>query len=614
MVVEEGPGEAVEGQGGGPIVPGGDFLKQQMTLSLQLLLGKGRGAEAVGEQREGGFQVAGEALRAKRDRVPARRRPHAPGAGIEQVLDLLGPQRLGAPGEHPGHQSGEPVVLLGLVAEPAEEGAPERDQRHRPLLADDHRRPTGQSLHHHRTALGSRATQSWGSSLARRTPGGGGAAWSARRLVERGVDVGLGELCAGGKQASHHRGVEGEVLPGHLPDRIGGEGRHPGVVALLGLETAQRRLIVPQPSRPALHRLPGVDRLALHQRLEGSQLLLGGWGGDQLGECAQRLGEGGAGLRRGQRHPHPEQPRVERGVGVGAHLVDQACGALHLPLEPAGLALAGEHRQHVEGRDVLVVAGGDGEGDVEPGLLGLVGDEVDAAAQAERLRRAIAPRRAGPAPVAPEELVRPGADRFERHVAHRDQGHRLGGVVASVEVEDALLRRGPHALRRPEHGEPVGVHLVALPEQVPRGAARRGVLGALDLLHHHLALPGQLAGVEGGEADRVAQDVQPLPGELGGHDRVVDGVVEGGPGVDLAAVGLDVAGDLPGAAAGRPPKSMCSWRWARPASSSRSSAPPTFTQIWNATTWAAPCGSWTQVRPFSRRWQVGMLGKPSKDG
>ena len=104
----------------------------------------------------------------------------------------------------------------------------------------------------------------------------------------------------------------------------------------------------------------------------------------------------------------------------------------------------------------------------------------------------------------------------------------------------------------PEDREPVGVHLEALAKR-SREARRAGrVLGPLDLLHHHLALPGQLGGVEGGKAHRVGQHVQALPGELGGHHRVVDGVVEGGPGVDLAAVGLDVAGDLPRAPAGGP--------------------------------------------------------------
>ncbi len=42
-----------------------------------------------------------------------------------------------------------------------------------------------------------------------------------------------------------------------------------------------------------------------------------------------------------------------------------------------------------------------------------------------------------------------------------------------------------------------------------------------------------------------------MPGELAGDDDVVDRLVEGRPGVDLPAVGLDVPGDLPGAAAGR---------------------------------------------------------------
>jgi len=93
------------------------------------------------------------------------------------------------------------------------------------------------------------------------------------------------------------------------------------------------------------------------------------------------------------------------------------------------------------------------------------------------------------------------------------------------------------------------VHLVAHPEEVTRGAARRRVLGALDLLHHHLALSGELGGVEARKPHGIGEHVQPLAGELRRHHRVVDRVVERGPRVDLAAVRLDVAGDLSGAAA-----------------------------------------------------------------
>ena len=364
------------------------------------------------------------------------------------------------------------------------------------------------------------------------------------------MHVGLGELRALGQQSGHHRGVEGEVPPGDVPDRIGGQRRHPGQVPLLGLEAAHRRLGVADAPGQALDRLPGVHRLALHQRLERRQLLRGGWSGHQLGQCAQRLGERGAGLGRGQGHPHAEEAGVDRGVGVGADLVDQAAGALHLAVQPAGLALPGEHREDVERHHILVGAAGDGEGDVEPGLLGLVGHQPHTAAGPGRLHRAVASRRARPAPVAPEQLLGPAPHRLDRHVADRHQGHRLGGVVPPVEAEDALLGSGPDAFRGSQDGQPVGMHLVALGEEVPRGATCRGVVSALDLLHHHLALPGELAGVEGGKADRVGQHVQAFPGELGGHDRVVDGVVPRGPGVDLAAVGLDVPGDLAGAAAG----------------------------------------------------------------
>ena len=81
--------------------------------------------------------------------------------------------------------------------------------------------------------------------------------------------------------------------------------------------------------------------------------------------------------------------------------------------------------------------------------------------------------------------------------------------------------------------------------------------------------------VEARVQHRVRQHVDADRRARARQGRVVDGDVEGGVGVDASAGALDLAGDLARRRAARVPlKSMCSWKWARPASPGRSSAEP----------------------------------------
>ena len=59
-----------------------------------------------------------------------------------------------------------------------------------------------------------------------------------------------------------------------------------------------------------------------------------------------------------------------------------------------------------------------------------------------------------------------------------------------------------------------------------------------------------------------------------------------------------------------PLNSMCSTRWATPSWPGGSSADPTPTQAWSATTGASRCGASTTVRPLSSRyvWTSGTGG------
>jgi hypothetical protein len=85
-------------------------------------------------------------------------------------------------------------------------------------------------------------------------------------------------------------------------------------------------------------------------------------------------------------------------------------------------------------------------------------------------------------------------------------------------------------------------------EQLLRELSRGRIEAALDLLADDLDLPLELLPIEGGLGDGVREDVEALGGELARDDDVVDGLIEARPGVDLAARGLDGAGDLARAA------------------------------------------------------------------
>ncbi len=76
----------------------------------------------------------------------------------------------------------------------------------------------------------------------------------------------------------------------------------------------------------------------------------------------------------------------------------------------------------------------------------------------------------------------------------------------------------------------------------------RCVLGTTDLLEHDLSFALDLLGIEARVADRIRQDVESLTPGAGGKRRVVDGLVEGGVGVDVTAEPLDVAGHVADAA------------------------------------------------------------------
>ena len=112
----------------------------------------------------------------------------------------------------------------------------------------------------------------------------------------------------------------------------------------------------------------------------------------------------------------------------------------------------------------------------------------------------------------------------------------------------ALARERLDRLGVADDRPPIGMARKGSAEERLRGDARRAVLALLHLFEHYFQFALQLHGIEGGVLQRVGQDIEPGVEVARRQHEVVDGLVERGPGVDLAARGLDLARDLPDAA------------------------------------------------------------------
>ncbi|MEZ4367736.1 MAG: hypothetical protein R2939_15885 [Kofleriaceae bacterium] len=129
---------------------------------------------------------------------------------------------------------------------------------------------------------------------------------------------------------------------------------------------------------------------------------------------------------------------------------------------------------------------------------------------------------------------------------HRDRGV-AGHVPAPEERLEIARPQRADGGGAADHRPPVGVHHERGGEHLVQERAPGRVVVGAQLLEHHRALALEGVAVEPRERQRVAEGGEPdLEGGLG-HREVKHGVIGGGPGVDLAAEPLDLAGQ--GAAA-----------------------------------------------------------------
>jgi hypothetical protein len=136
-------------------------------------------------------------------------------------------------------------------------------------------------------------------------------------------------------------------------------------------------------------------------------------------------------------------------------------------------------------------------------------------------------------------------------VAGHDERQVVGDVVAAEEVDQLALADPAHRLGGADHRPAVRVRGVRGGEQALRHRAR-GIVAALpDLLEHDLALARELLGIDARRGQRVAERVDRGVEVIRAEDRVIHGVIERGPRVDLAAAALDRADQLAHAVVGR---------------------------------------------------------------
>ena len=149
--------------------------------------------------------------------------------------------------------------------------------------------------------------------------------------------------------------------------------------------------------------------------------------------------------------------------------------------------------------------------------------------------------------------LHPRQHRVGVEVAGRHHHQVLGRVPAAVERAHLLAVEGGDTLRCSEDG---GARSRApgrrRREEGVREHVVRVVLGAPDLLEHHLHLAGDLVRVEDRVLHRIGQHVEPEERDVRGERRVVAGDVERGEGVDPPAGALHGAGDLAHPARARP--------------------------------------------------------------
>ena len=113
-----------------------------------------------------------------------------------------------------------------------------------------------------------------------------------------------------------------------------------------------------------------------------------------------------------------------------------------------------------------------------------------------------------------------------------------GRPAAVAEREDAVAAEAAEVLLRSEHRASQGVLAEGGTVDQVLGHGRGLVVGAVDLLDHHAPLAVQLAAIDAGATDEVAEQIDRLRGALGADGDVEGDEVVAGVGVEHASESL----------------------------------------------------------------------------
>src|SRR5712692_441456 len=312
-----------------------------------------------------------------------------------------------------------------------------------------------------------------------------------------------------------------------------------------GVEGAEAQLLAGQAVHPRGRRFEGEQEVAFQMVLGAAQL----FGGDAVllqrphfaDEGLEDLAEiGGVRAR-----VEVEDTRVPVLLGARVDGVDQTLTLPHLLEEARGHAAPHEVIEQVERIALGSRLGNSGKAHDHLHLLERPGVHVDARLEGGRFHRG----RGG-------SLAREGLEAAREAVHHlfvlymaRHGHHHASWRVFLLEVADNGRAIEPlHDLATPEDGPPQGM---AGPH--PRGKEIvdqiiRGVLDHLHLLEHHRLLALDVLRRETGPQQHVGQEIRGQLEVLVEHADVEARVFLGREGVQLAAHGIDGAGDVLGRA------------------------------------------------------------------
>ena len=265
-------------------------------------------------------------------------------------------------------------------------------------------------------------------------------------------------------------------------------------------------------------------------------------GGDEVGfylfDFGEQGGAGGLKLFAIHHGADAEEAGQAGAVGPGIHVMDEAGFFAHL-LEKAGAAAAAEqHGEDIQDGDIGMAQFRDVPGKMD--MAEFHGRFLDDFARGHLARfhgQHHGRHGAGLGLGVGGLYLRDHVVVF--HIAHDDVEDVVGRVFFGVIIADVRRLHLVENIRVADDGVAVGALGVGGLEETTAGAAAGVVEAHVHFAADHVHLLGQLIGRQGGVLHDVAEDINGLGAAGVGDVNVIDGAVEAGIGVHVAAGFLD---------------------------------------------------------------------------